>query len=491
MIHPVKLNAAILEAFAGTYLSPRYDRPVATPPFHREGWEAYTSSHPAVSLVAPREHAKSTAFTFDFILAEVCFRVSDYVILLGSTEDMAAEQLSNIREELAENDDLRRDFLIHRFEQESKTDIIVVCTDGFRFRVLARGAEQKIRGKLWKGKRPNLMVGDDMEDDEQVESVDRRRKFRRWMFRAARQALSRYGRLRVHGTILHEDSLLSRLRRNPAWKTLFYRAHASYSDFSNILWPQAWPMERLRSRQAEFEADGDAAGYSQEFLNDPRDSADAYLREDEFLPMSEEDFSRPKRVCAAMDFALSKADMANRTSITIGGRCPKNLLHFLDQRVGRWDSVEWIDEMFRVQQTHNPECFFVEHGQIWMAVRALVYNEMRTRGVWLNIVEVPSVKDKAVRGRVLQKLMRARNCRYNVQTGWFEGFKYELLSFTGTAAARLDDQFDSAALLALGVERLGVMEAEDFLEEDEVEFLEHSERTRGYLSDGRSLVTGY
>jgi hypothetical protein len=153
-----KLTAELLESFAGVYLSPRYDEPKPTPPFHRKAWTLYTSTHPQVGCDAPRDHAKSTGLTFDYILGEVCFRISDYVILIGSTEDMAAEQLSNIREELAGNDDLRRDFGISHFEKEATTDIIVVCTDGHRFRILARGSEQKIRGKMWNGKRPNLIV---------------------------------------------------------------------------------------------------------------------------------------------------------------------------------------------------------------------------------------------------------------------------------------------------------------------------------------------
>ena len=206
----VKLTADIVEAFAGTFLSPRYDQARPTPPFHREGWALYTSDHPQCMLVAPRDHAKSTGLTFDYILAEVLFRASDYVILVSSTEDGAAEQLGNIAEELHENEDLIREFGVKGFESSSKTDIIVKMADGHRFRILARGAEQRIRGRLWKGKRPNLLVCDDMEDDEQVENADRRVKFRRWFFRAAKQALSKSGKIRVHGTILHDDSLLSR-----------------------------------------------------------------------------------------------------------------------------------------------------------------------------------------------------------------------------------------------------------------------------------------
>lgn len=491
MSKPVKLTAELVEAFAGMFLSHRYDQAVPTPDFHRKGWTLYCSEVELASLVAPREHAKSTSLTFAYILAEVCFRSSDYVVLVGSTEDMSAEQLSNIREELLDNEDLRREFGITSFEQDSKTDIIVRCDDGHRFRILARGAEQKIRGKMWNGKRPNLLVGDDMEDDEQVLNKERRQKFRNWFFRAARQALSRSGRVRVHGTILHEDSLLARLQKNKTWKCLFFKAHRAFDDFSDILWPQAWPEARLRQRQAELVAEGDAGGYSQEFLNDPQDSAEAYLKRADFLAASAADLEMPVRMLAAMDFAVSKADMANRTSITIGGVDPLNFLQFRDQRVGRWDPTEWIEEMFSVQSRWNPEVFYVEDGVIWKSVKTIVYNEMRSRELFINIEAIPSIKDKATRGRTLQKRMRAGGCKFDKNAEWYPGFEQELLKFTGVGQAVLDDQFDSAALLAFGAEKAGPVEEEDFIEEEELSILEMNRQRRGFGRDGRSQTTGY
>ena len=145
----VTLTAELIESFAGIFLSPRYDNQVPTPPFHRLAWALYASDHPRCMVIAPREHAKSTALTFVYVLAEVLFRTSDYVILVSSTEEFAAEQLGNIAEELRTNDDLIREFGIAGFEADTKTDIIVKCRDGHRFRILCRGAEQRIRGRLW------------------------------------------------------------------------------------------------------------------------------------------------------------------------------------------------------------------------------------------------------------------------------------------------------------------------------------------------------
>lgn len=484
----VTLTAELIEAFAGMFLSPRYDDPQPTPVFHRECWNLYCSPWSACMVIAPRDHAKSTGLTFDYILAEALFRCSDYIILIGSTEEMAAEQLSNIREELQENDELRSYFGVRDFEQDSKTDIIVRMSDGHRFRVLARGAEQKIRGKMWKGKRPNLMVADDCEDDEQVENRERRAKFRRWFFRAAKQALSQSGKVRVHGTILHEDGLLARLQKNSAWKHLFFKAHESFDDFSGLLWPERWTEAKLRGRRQEFIDDGDAAGYAQEFLNDPQDNSEAFLRREDFLPMVvPDDFEQPMLLGVGVDFAISKKDAANRTSFTIGGQCVNNLIHVRDARKGRWGSLAIIDEFFSIHERWHPDFWWVEDGQIWLAIKDMLYKEMQRRGKFLNVEARRPVSDKAVRGRPYQKRHRAGAMRFDKTASWYPSFEEENLKFRPEAEALLDDQFDSTALLCAGFESLPDLEVEDFDSEEEVAF----KRADPKESLGRNKVTGY
>jgi len=235
------------------------------------------------------------------------------------------------------------------------------------------------------------------------------------------------GKIRIHGTILHEDSLLANLMKDKMWKHLFYKAHASFDDFSNRLWPEQFSETDLRAERQIFINRMDPAGYSQEYLNDPFDSEDAYLRRDDFLPMSDEDINCDKIVCAAADFAVSTDDRANRSSLTVGGKDLSNILHFIDQRVGRWDYFELVEEMFSVQQAWNPVVFFVEAGVIWKTLEPTLHKEMRKRNIWISFEPMPSTKDKAVRGRAFQKRMRAHGCRFNKDASWYPDFEAELL----------------------------------------------------------------
>jgi hypothetical protein len=486
----VQLTADIIEAFAGVFLSPMYDDTKPTPRFHREGWRLYCSRHPQCAIAAPREHGKSMAFTHNYILASALFRAHQYIVLVSSTEEMAIEHLGDISKELHENEDLAREFHIAGFDVDQKTDIVCRCTDGYRFRIIARGSGQKMRGRKWMGKRPSLIVCDDLEDDEQVENRESRIKFRRWFLRALRPALRDGGVIRVHGTILHEDSLLNRLvhpkgSESGTWRTLLYKAHTSFDDFSNILWPEKFPEARLRAIRQGFIEQQDALGYSQEYLNDPFDNEEAYLRRDDFLPMEEEDYAAEKLICVGVDLAISKADSANRTSFTIGGKCARNLVHIIDQRLGRMDSLEIIEEFFSIQAAWRPEMFFVEDGQIWKAIKPILTREMQKRDIWLSLTAIPPIRDKAARGRSYQRRHRAHGMRFDKCASWYDAYEYENLRFTGRGEAIADDQFDSTALLSKGFDLLPELETEDLSDvEDDIPAF-------GRADLGRSLVTGY
>jgi len=483
----IQLTADLIEGFALAYLAPQFDGTASTPQFHRDCWKLYCSETLQAGVAAPRGHAKSTALTTVYMLAECLFRTADYAILVSSNEEMAIELLGDITRELTDNEELISDFGVECFLTSAKTDIIVKMTDGHQFRIIARGSGQKMRGRKWMGKRPGLIVCDDLEDDEQVENKERRDKFRRWFYRALMPARRKGGRLRIHGTILHEDALLARMMKDKTWDTLFYRAHAGFDDFSDILWPARFDEAYFRGIRQSFIEQFDSSGYSQEYLNDPFDNSEAFLRKDDFLEMSGADEEKEKRICVGVDFAISKKDKANRTSFTVGGQDNSNFIHIIDEHVGRWDLLEIIEVMFDLQTRYEPETFFVEDGVIWKAISPVLFQEMTARNLFLGIETLLPIKDKKTRGRSLQKRMKAGAMRFHKASTWYPGYEAELLRFTGDSDAVLDDQFDSTATLSLGFDKLALLNEETFMDDDEI----YRRRTDRVDGQGRNKHTGY
>ena len=214
----MKLTADVVAGFVGSILIKRFDDATAIPLFHYELWEAACSDHRYVAVGAPRGHAKSTAGTLAYGLAELLFRSSRFALIVSDTEAQAAMFLGAMKAEITENEDLIELFGISKNEKkevklikDTETDIIVEFSDGHTFRVIAKGAEQKLRGLNWNGTRPDLLLVDDLENDELVMNQDRREKLRRWFMGALMPCMSPKGKLRMWGTVLHFDSQLNRL----------------------------------------------------------------------------------------------------------------------------------------------------------------------------------------------------------------------------------------------------------------------------------------
>jgi len=246
-------------------------------------WALCCSDAPKAAIAAPREHAKSTAITHAFILAMMLFREKSFCLLVSCTEEQAAGFLGDIKAELNDNPALRKTFGVKKLLKETETNVICLMKDGHKFRIQAKGSEQKVRGIKWLGKRPDLIVGDDLEEDEQVMNPERREKFRRWFQNALLPCGSDTCWVRIVGTILHLDSQLNRLMKNKKWKTLFYEAEDG--NFENLLWPEKFSAQRLKDIYEEFLEENNTEGYSQEYRNQPVDIKRAFFNPDYFYDL--------------------------------------------------------------------------------------------------------------------------------------------------------------------------------------------------------------
>lgn len=136
-----------------------------------------------------------------------------YSLIISSTIDVAKETLEFIKTELEENERLRADFDIVIGGIWSGEDIVFSAA-GQKIRFRAFGAGKRIRGANWLGRRPDLIICDDIENDENVESKTQREKLYNWFIKAILKLpglhIKDYNLLFV-GTKLHHDSLLSRI----------------------------------------------------------------------------------------------------------------------------------------------------------------------------------------------------------------------------------------------------------------------------------------
>lgn len=479
------VKPAVIDGLTQGFLIQRYDNPVKTPQFHWDAWEMCCSDARHVAIAAPRGHAKTSAITHAYTLAMVLLRQRDFVLIVSDTETQAIEFLGDIKTELAENEGIKETFGIKKLVKDTENNIIVRMNDGYTFRILAKGSEQKVRGLKWKGKRPNLIVGDDLENDESVANPDRREKFRKWIFNALLPCGSDDCLYRFAGTVLHMDSWLNRVLADESWTTRRFAAHNA--DFSEILWPEKFPRERLESIRQLYINQGDLSGYSQEYLNNPIDEGNAFFRKQDFIPMDTMDRLSPKNYVAAADFAISEKERADFTVIMVAGIDDMGLIHIVDVRRGRWDSFGIIDELFSVQKRYDIQLFTFETEKIDKALGPFINTRMMQSGTYLNIQKITPSKSKLLRGRSIQAKMKAGAVRFDTEADWYPGLEDELMSMTNAGSkGRNDDTFDAFAYIGMTIEQYRQASSpEETAEYDYWAAIDDAQM------EDRSMVTGY
>jgi predicted phage terminase large subunit-like protein len=487
------INAEVIEGFTLGLLAAKYDNPKPIPPFHKEMWEMCSSEHKKVAIAAPRGHAKSTAITHAFILCMVLFREKEFCLLVSDTEGQAVEFLGDIKAELEGNDALKTAFDIKGLIKSTDTNIICVCNDGHKFRIQAKGSEQKVRGIKWLGKRPDLIVGDDLENDEIVMNPERREKFRRWFMNALLPCGSDTCTFRVVGTILHMDSMLQRLLEDKTWKHLFYEAEDG--NFENPLWPEQFSSERLRSIYEAYKAQGDTEGYAQEYRNQPVAVENAFFNRDYFFDVPRKESGEKVlpilEYYAAADFAISEKEKADFTVIIVGGMDSEGILYIIDvvksEVHDRWDSERIIEELITTQKRRNINMWTFETEKIDKTLGPFLNKAMRKEGVYLNIhLETPR-KSKTARASSIQAMHKSGSIRYDKESSWWPAFESELNMVSSSGPrGKHDDQFDAFAYLGTTIDLFWEAQTEEEIEDDEYE-----EMFEDSHSMGRSAITGY
>ena len=478
----IVLTAELMEAFVKKFLAHKFDGELPTPDFHREMWTKACSSVEKSADAAPRGHAKSTSITFCFTLAALLFRFRDFAPIISDTWGQSVEFLREIKSELTDNDELREAFHVKRFLKESEDDLIVQMEDGYKFRLVARGAGQKVRGLKWNKKRPNLIVIDDLDDDETVMSKDRRDKLFDWFVRALIPCGAHNCIYRMVGTVLHDDSVLARVLKSPDWNCKIYSAHKSFNDFSEVLWPEHMSAEKLRAKRDALVAQGKADAYSSEYLNKPIAEGDSFFDPDFYLPMDDYDRKRHGTHYVGWDMAVSIKQKTDFTVAAIFKVDSDGYKHLVEVRRGRLDGLAIIDEMFSVQEAYQPACHFGEKGVIDAAITPFLNAEMQKRQKYLNLIRIARTKEKGEFARPLQAMMKARHVKFDKDISQWPEVEEELKRFPKGVH---DDIVDALAIVGQGLSQIVSVETTEELEEEDYR------RSMVEMEDGRSETTGY
>lgn len=404
-------------------------------------------------VAAPRGHAKSTNFTFKDSLHAILYAYKHYILILSDSSEQAEGFLDDIKTELEDNANIIMDFGSLKGDKAWRTGVILTKTD---IKAEAIGSGKKVRGRRHRNWRPDLIVLDDIENDENVNTPEQRRKLKNWFDKAVSKAGDTYTDIMYIGTILHYDSLLNNVLQNPRYKTKKYRAVISeatntklwdewegiYTNLFNenheedartfyeaheeemllgveVLWEEKLSYYDLM----EIKVSEGTASFNSELQNDPIDPESATFNPEWFDYYEPElvNFSSPEFVfVAANDPSLGKNKKSDTSSIiNLALSTKTGYMYVADASVERRKPDVIIDDVFEMNRRLKRDYkkgfykFGVEVVQFQYFFKEVMAAKSAEEGEYIPIEEIQSTVNKVLRIESLQPVIKNKYLKFN------------------------------------------------------------------------------
>lgn len=346
-----------------------------------------------VAIAAPRGFGKTTLSTIIYPAKKILFHEKHFIMPVSATASSAIAQSENLKRELLTNLNTIRLFGPIKSEVFSKD--VWITSNGIM--VLPRGAGQQVRGQLFGNKRPDLIIIDDLETTEGVETEEQRGKLKNWFYSDLCNCVDRSKKdwkIIYIGTVLHEDSLLMELLDDPSWCSV--RLELCDDDF-NSYWPDFMSSEECKELYLEYKRKGQADVFFREYRNIPISTEDSAFHSDYFKHYKEtdEDFKPADLLNVVIVDPAKTVQLHSAESAVVcwGIDRTNRKMYVRDIVADKFYPDELYDEMFSMVRRFKAQILAVEVTSLNEFITQPIKNEMRVRGVFPRFVEL-SARDK-------------------------------------------------------------------------------------------------
>ena len=357
-----------------------------------------------VVIAAPRGYGKSTTATVAYPLKKILFREKKFIVPISCTATQAEMRGEDLKYELLENhivNDLFGPMKSDRFAKE-----MWVTATGTA--VMPRGAGQQIRGILYRGFRPDLIIGDDLENAENVINEEQRKKLKEWFFADVMNSVDRSRKdwkIVVIGTVLHEDSLLVNLLEDPNWYSIRLEL---CDDMYRSNWPEFLTDAEVKDLAESYAKQGLLHVFFMEYRNMVITSDAAFKQQYfKYYDEAKEDLTSNRAVetVVIMDPARTTESSSAKTAIVgVGINSKTGAIYVRDVINDRLHPDEQLDEAFAMCNRLNSHVLGVEVTGLNEFITYPIKNAIIQRALPIELVEL-----KARGGRNAEsKLARIR-----------------------------------------------------------------------------------
>lgn len=190
-----------------------------------------------ICRAAPRGHGKSQVISFGLPLWCIVYGYRKNIVIVSDTGDQAEQFILDIKTNLEENEMILKDFgTLAKLQKMWRQREIVTDND---VHIVGKSAGQSLRGIKYNSIRPDLVIIDDLENDENVETEGQRIKLYNWFVKVLLKCGGTNPIFVYIGTVLNYDALLYKVLTSTSfsmWNRKSYRAVYTFSK--SPLWDQ-------------------------------------------------------------------------------------------------------------------------------------------------------------------------------------------------------------------------------------------------------------
>lgn len=375
----------------GRFFLPNYLRD-ETPEFHRALIRENLSDKNEYNA-SPRGFGKTTINQL-CIIFQVANKLEKFIVVIEKSFNEASEVIRGVAKEFRDNPMLiqvygnlikiNQDGTIEDKSSDSQGDILI---NGVRIR--AKGFETPIRGLKSNEWRPTKIYLDDVESDEHINSEEQRKKYRENYAQGIVPSIDITGSIKVRGTILHNDSLLSNLIGQH--KGTIFKAFDKADPEHTLLWPTRWTYPRLMQKKEEMEMEGKGSSkFYQEYLNEAVDDSTRTFKwewlQKEYTP--DELKFKTLATYALLDVAESKKDNADFTSETVFHWDSENNWFIKRAKRHKVNITGLVDLIFKIWEVDKPIRIGVEKKAFIDQIKPLLDQRSAETGIYPIVVEL-------------------------------------------------------------------------------------------------------
>lgn len=358
------------------------------------------SDNPRKLILAPRGIGKTTIDNLLIPAKKMLFHEKKYIVPVGSTAETAVEQSENLKDQLFNNEFITQYFDIEKTGKFAENNWVVKVA-GHEVNIRPKGAGQKLRGMNWKGYRPDLIIVDDLEDDEQVRSETRRKDLSDWFFGALMNTVDRGANnweIIVIGTLLHEDSLLMNLHENPDWDSIVIEI---CDDEYNSNAPHFMSSKEVKELADQYRNAGKLDVFYREYRNIPISTEDAAFRAEYFQYYEESSdlFKNPliDNVVLCDIARTTNISSADSAIVGVAINYEENKIYVRDIVHGKMHPDEIYDEAINMCQRLGARTLGVEVTGLNEFITYPLRNELIRRAKHVELIELQA------RGGILEQ----------------------------------------------------------------------------------------